>query len=78
MAIKLDKIQEEKHKELIALVNPLLEHLRANNYTFLFVAGKDELCSRYMEGTHTDLHGILNGLAKTHKGFCDVILEITR
>ena len=78
MSQKLDKIQEEKHKELIALVNPLLEHLRSNNYTFLFVAGKDELCSRYMEGTHTDLHGILNGLAKTNKGICDVILEITK
>ena len=49
MSQKLDKIQEEKHKELIALVNPLLDHLRANNYTFLFVAGKDDLYSRYME-----------------------------
>ena len=78
MAQKLDKIQEEKHKELIALVNPLLDHLRANNYTFLFVAGKDDLYSRYMEGTYSDLHGILNGLPKTHKGFCDVILDITK
>lgn len=74
----LDKVQEEKHKELLGLITPLVEHLRQNGYTFLVVAGKDELCSRYMEGTHDDLYGILNGLAKTNKGFCNVILDITK
>jgi len=70
--MKLEKTQEEKHKDIVALMNPLLEHLRANNYTFLVVAGKDDLCSRYMEGTQETLFGMLNMQAKTNKSFCNV------
>jgi hypothetical protein len=37
-----------------------------HEYNYLFVAGKDELCSRYIRGRRDDIGGMLDGFVENN------------
>jgi hypothetical protein len=47
-------VKESNHDELLSLLKPLVEFMDKHEYNYLFVADKDELCSRYIRGTRDD------------------------
>jgi hypothetical protein len=62
------------HEELLALLNPLVDFLIENNYSFFLVAGKDGLCSRYAFGDNGNVAGMINGMMETNKDI-DVLIK---
>ena len=60
-------IAESKHDELLALLNPLLDFMTSNKYSFFLVAGKDGTCTRHMRGMADDLSAMLGGMAENNK-----------
>lgn len=74
--MKLNDITETKHKELMQLINPLIDFMKENDYTFFLVAGKDGICTRHLMGNYDDLHGIITGLCITQPQVKSILTEI--
>jgi hypothetical protein len=74
--MNLQPIKESKHEELTALVNPLIEFMVANGYTYFLVAGKDGTCTRHMRGDYFDLHGMLKGMIEKQPQVGVILREI--
>lgn len=64
---KLESITETKHKELLSLLNPLIDFMIANEYSYFLVAGKDGTCTRHLRGEFDDVAGMITGLMETNK-----------
>lgn len=76
--MQLEKITETKHKELLALLNPLIDFMIENNFNYFLVAGKDGTCTRHLRGEFDDITSIISGMAKTNKqihGMLEYIVE---
>jgi hypothetical protein len=67
-------ISENRHKELLGVLMPLIDFMDKNGYSYFLVAGKDGVCSRYMRGNFNDVTGMLTGMAENNKEV-KVILE---
>jgi hypothetical protein len=68
-------VNESNHHELLSLLKPLVEFMDKHEYNYLFVAGKDELCSRYIRGRRDDIAGMLHGFVENNpelKGFFEL------
>lgn len=68
--IKAMNIQPEKdnqHNELLELVNPLIDFMNNNGFSFMFVAGKDGTCTRHLKGSYDDIEAMLSGMAEKNK-----------
>ncbi|MBK7885495.1 MAG: hypothetical protein IPJ81_18150 [Chitinophagaceae bacterium] len=63
----LEPITETKHEELLSLLNPLIDFMIANNYSYFLVAGKDGTCTRHLRGEFDDVAGIITGLMENNK-----------
>ena len=74
--MQLQPISESKHDELLSLLNPLMDFMIANNYTYFLVAGKDGTCTRHARGDYYDLHGMMHGMMKTQPQVKAVLKEI--
>lgn len=74
--MKLDEITESKHEELSDLVNPLIDFMVANGYTYFMVAGKDGTCTRHMRGDYFDLHGMIKGMTETQPQVGAILKDI--
>lgn len=72
----LETITETKHKELLLLVNPLIDFMTANGFSFLFVAGKDGTCTRHLRGQYNDVAGMITGMMETQKQVGAMLKEI--
>ena len=59
-------VNESNHDELLSLLKPLVEFMDKHEYNYLFVAGKDELCSRYIRGRRDDIGGMLDGFVENN------------
>lgn len=65
--MELEKITETKHKELLALLNPLIDFMIENNFNYFLVAGKDGTCTRHLRGEFDDVTVMLTGMMETNK-----------
>jgi hypothetical protein len=65
--MELEKITESKHKELLALLNPLLDFMTKNNFNYFLVAGKEGTCTRHLSGEFDDVTGMIIGIMETNK-----------
>lgn len=74
--MNLEKLAETKHKELMQLINPLIDFMKKSNYTFFLVAGKDGVCTRHLMGDYYDLHGMVSGMCKTQPQVKAILTEI--
>lgn len=62
------------HEELInGILNPLVDFMDKEGYSYMIVAGKDGVCSQYANGQNRDLSGMLTALMQKHPG-CKKIL----
>jgi hypothetical protein len=68
---------ESNHDELLSLINPLSDFMEKNGYTFLVIAGKDGICSRYMRGDYYDLHGMIKGMSEKNPQFLEILKDVT-
>lgn len=69
----LETITENKHKELLSLLNPLVDFMIENEYSYFIVAGKDGTCTRHLRGDYIDVHGMISGMMENNSGICDVV-----
>jgi|LakMenEpi03Aug12_release.lakeMendotaPanAssembly.Ray.scaffolds.fasta_scaffold4977542_1 hypothetical protein len=68
-------VNESNHDELLSLLKPLVEFMDKHEYNYLFLAGKDKLCSRYIRGRRDDIAGMLHGFVENNpelKGFFEL------
>ena len=70
------EMNQQCRDEMIRLVADAAEHARNNGFTFLMVAGRDGVCSRYMGGLPGELRNILLGLAEDTPAFKKVVANI--
>ena len=64
---KLKTITETKHKELMALLNPLVDFMIENEFNYFLVAGKYGICSRHLRGEFGDITGMITGMMEKNK-----------
>jgi hypothetical protein len=50
--------------------------MNENEYSYFIVAGKDGLCSRYMNGNYFDVIGMIRGMAETKKQVGAIVIEV--
>lgn len=60
-------INETQHEELLTFLNPLVDFMSQNGYSFMMVAGKDGLCSRTLMGDFHDVTGMLIDMAEKNR-----------
>jgi len=63
---KLTPVNESNHLELLSLINPLIDFMQKNEYSFFLVAGKDGIATRHLLGTLDDLSGMIEGMMASH------------
>ena len=63
----LENISQTKHKELLALVNPLIKFMHENNFNYFLVAGKDGTCTRHLRGSAVEVEGMITGMMENHQ-----------
>lgn len=63
----MKKISQDKHKELLNYLKPLIKFMDDNGYSYLFVVGKDGKCARYLNGTAYEISKMLGDMAKKHE-----------
>ena len=74
--MELETLSETKHKELMVLINPLIDFMTANDYSFFLVAGKDGTCTRHLRGNYDDVHGMITGMMHTQKQVGAMLTDI--
>lgn len=62
----LTPVNESNHLELLSLINPLIDFMQKNEYSFFLVAGKDGTATRHMLGTLDDISGMIEGMMESH------------
>ncbi len=72
----LETITENKHKELLSLLNPLVDFMIENEYSYFIVAGKDGTCTRHLRGNYDDVHGMITGMMQTQKQVGAMLTDI--
>lgn len=66
---------EKQHQELTELVNPLIEFLRKNNYSYFIIAGKEGTCTQHLMGIADDLEFMISSMIEKNPSFKDVLIE---
>ena len=61
-----ENIIESTHDDFLKLLVPLVEYMNANGFSYFLVAGKEEVCSRYIGGKAEDITGMLEALFIKH------------
>ena len=74
--MELEKITETKHKELMSLMNPLIDFMTVNEFSFFLVAGKDGTCTRHLRGNYDDVHGMITGMMQSQKQVGAMLTDI--
>jgi hypothetical protein len=74
--MELKKLTETQHKELMVLINPLIDFMSKNGYSFFLVAGKDGVCTRHLMGKYDDIHGMISGMMQTQKQVETLITDV--
>jgi len=64
---------ENKHQELLNLLLPLIDFMDKNNFHYFLIAGKDGVCSRYLEGKPTELLSMITSMAEKHPQFKTIL-----
>ena len=59
-------IVETKHSQLLSLLNPLIDFMIENKFSYFVVAGKDGTCSRHLNGDFDDLSSMLSGMMENN------------
>lgn len=72
----LETITENKHKELLSLLNPLVDFMIENEYSYFIVAGKDGTCTRHLRGNYDDVHGMITGMMQTQNQVGAMLTDI--
>lgn len=65
--MELKKTIETKHKELLALLNPLIDFMVENKFNYFLIIGKDGTCTRHLRGHFDDITGMITGMMKANK-----------
>ncbi len=74
--MELERITESKHKELSALINPLIDFMTENGYSYFLVAGKDGVCTRHLRGQYDDVEGMIVGMLENNKQVGGMLTDI--
>ncbi len=74
--MELETIAESKHKELLSLLNPLVDFMTENGYSYFLVAGKEGTCTRHLRGQYDDVEGMIIGMMKTQKQVGGMLKDI--
>lgn len=74
----LETITENKHKELLSLLNPLVDFMIENEYSYFTVAGKDGTCTRHLRGDYIDVHGMISGMMENNKQVNEMIKDVAK
>jgi len=72
---ELEPISEDKHAELLMILNPLIDFMIENKYNYFLVAGKDEICTRHLRGKSSDISGMITGMMKKNKEVEEIIKD---
>lgn len=68
--------KEDTHEELInKILNPLIDFMDKEGYSYMILAGKDGVCSRYTNGKNGDLSGMLTGLMQKYPGYKKILIN---
>ena len=70
---ELEQINDSNHKELLSLVNPLIDFMIEHEYNYFLVAGKDGVCTRHLRGNIDDVSGMITGMMEKNKQVREVI-----
>lgn len=71
--MNVETISENKHKELLKLLTPLVDFMNANGFNYFMLAGKDGTCAKYVKGDFDDLTGMLTSLMSSHPDQLEVV-----
>lgn len=63
---ELTPITQTKHDELLMLLNPLVDFMIENNFSYFLVAGRDGVCTRHMRGKFLDVSGMISGMMENN------------
>ena len=74
--MKLTTTTESNHEELMALMNPLLDFMIKNKYSYFLVAGKDNICTRHLRGDYDEVHGMIIGMMQSQKQVGALLTDI--
>jgi len=74
--MELQEISESKHKELLSLLNPLIDFMIENKYNYFLVAGKDGICTRHLRGDYDEVQGIIIGMIEKQKQVAGMLKDI--
>ena len=55
-------VDPSKYDQLLSLLNPLIDFMVENKFSYFVVAGKDGTCSRHLNGEFDDLSLMLSGM----------------
>ncbi len=75
---KLKEILESNHKELLSLLNPLVDFMIKNEYTYFLVAGKEGVCTRHLRGNGEDVNGMIVGMMETNSQVATILEDSVR
>ncbi len=60
----------------MSLLNPLVDFMIENEYSYFIVAGKDGTCTRHLRGNYDDVHGMITGMMQTQKQVGAMLTDI--
>jgi hypothetical protein len=69
----LQNITETQHNELLTLLNPLVDFMTENGFSYFLVAGKDGTCTRHMRGQLIDVAGMIRGMMENNTCVREII-----
>jgi len=69
----LKSISETKHSELLTLLDPLVDFMVENNYSYFLVAGKYGTCTRHMRGKKHDVSEMISGMAENNSDVKEIL-----
>jgi hypothetical protein len=74
--MKVNQIEDHKHDELTMLITPLIDFMNQNKINYFIVAGKDNVCSKYMNGNYYDIHGMITSMVQSQPQIAYMLKEI--
>lgn len=73
--MNIQETKTTKHKELLSLLNPLVDFMIENGFTYFLVAGKDGMCTRHLRGDYDDVEGMIKGFMENNKQIAVLLQE---
>lgn len=67
----------KEHKEFVRLLNVAIDYAHKHGYNYMFLAGKDGTCARYLNGRIYDVAEMMRGIIDKNDDFKKMIRDLT-